>query len=62
MVCLGSGIDGVEAVRKIRQSYPCNVIFLTGSNKIATRLPIEAMDPAGVLVKPILPQHMIEAL
>jgi two-component system, response regulator PdtaR len=61
-VRLGSGIDGVEAVRKIRQSHPCNVIFLTKSNETATRFPIEAMDPAGVLVKPILPQHLIEAL
>jgi two-component system, response regulator PdtaR len=61
-VRLGSGIDGVEAVRKIRQSHPCNVIFLTGSNETATRLRIEATEPAGVLVKPILPQHLIGAL
>jgi two-component system, response regulator PdtaR len=61
-VRLGSGMDGVEAVRRIRQSYPCTVIFLTGSNETATRLRIEATAPAGVLVKPILPQHLIEAL
>jgi two-component system, response regulator PdtaR len=61
-VRLGSGIDGVEAVRKIRQSYPCDVIFLTGSNETATRLRIEATAPAGVLVKPILPQHLIGAI
>jgi two-component system, response regulator PdtaR len=61
-VRLGSGMDGVEAVRRIRQSHPCTVIFLTGSNETATRLRIEATAPAGVLVKPILPQHLIEAL
>jgi CheY-like chemotaxis protein len=38
------------------------VIFLTGSNETATRLRIEATEPAGVLVKPILPQHLIGAL
>jgi CheY-like chemotaxis protein len=61
-VRLGSGIDGVESVRKIRQSHPCKVIFLTGSNETTARLRIEATDPASVLVKPILPQHLIEAL
>jgi CheY-like chemotaxis protein len=61
-VRLGSGMDGVEAAQKIRQSHPCNVIFLTGSNETATRLRIEATDPAGVLVKPILAQHLIGAL
>jgi two-component system, response regulator PdtaR len=36
--------------------------FLTGSNKTATRLRVEATAPTGVLVKPNLPQHLIEAL
>jgi two-component system, response regulator PdtaR len=61
-VRLGSGIDGVEAARRICQEHPCKVIFLTGSNETATRLRIEATEPAGVLVKPILPQHLIGAL
>jgi CheY-like chemotaxis protein len=61
-VRLGTGIDGVEAAQKIRQSYPCDVIFLTGSNETATRLRIEATAPAGVLVKPILPQHLLGAI
>jgi CheY-like chemotaxis protein len=58
-VRLGSGLDGIESVRKIRQSHPCKVIFLTGSNETTTRLRIETTDPTGVLVKPILPQHLI---
>ena len=61
-VRLGSGIDGVEAAQQIRRSHPCDVIFLTGSNETATRLRIEATAPTGVLIKPILPQHLIEAL
>ena len=61
-VRLGSGMDGVEAAQKIRQSHPCNVIFLTGSNETATRLRIEETDPTAILVKPILPQHLIGAL
>jgi two-component system, response regulator PdtaR len=61
-VRLKGDLDGVESVRKIRQSHPCKVIFLTGSNETTTRLRIEATDPASVLVKPILPQHLIEAL
>ena len=61
-VRLGAGIDGVEAANRICKEYPCKVIFLTGSNETATRLRIEATEPAGVLVKPILPQHLIEAL
>jgi two-component system, response regulator PdtaR len=61
-VRLGNGMDGVEAAQKIRQSHPCNVIFLTGSSETATRLRIEATDPSAVLVKPILPQHLIGAL
>jgi CheY-like chemotaxis protein len=61
-VRLGTGIDGIEAAQQIRQSHSCNFIFLTGSNETATRLRVEATAPAGVLVKPILPQHLIEAL
>jgi two-component system, response regulator PdtaR len=61
-VRLGSGMDGVEAAQKIRRSHPCNVIFLTGSNETATRLRIEATDPTAILVKPILPWHLIGAL
>jgi CheY-like chemotaxis protein len=44
------------------QEHPCNVILLTASNETASRLWINATAPAGVLVKPILPQHLIEAL
>jgi CheY-like chemotaxis protein len=61
-VRLGAGMDGIEAAQKIRQTHPCKVIFLTGSNETATRLRINATDPADVLVKPILPHHLIEAL
>ena len=61
-VRLGSSINGVEAAQGIRQERPCRVIFPTGSNEIATRLRINATAPADVLVKPILPQHLIGAL
>lgn len=61
-VRLGDGMDGVEAVQQIRKAYDCDVIFLTGSDEAATRFRVEATAPAGVLVKPILPQHLIDAL
>ena len=61
-VRLGTGMDGVEAAQRICKEHPCKVIFLTGSNETATRLRIEATAPAGVLVKPILPQHLIGAI
>jgi two-component system, response regulator PdtaR len=61
-VRLGSGINGVEAAQGIRQERPCRVIFLTEANKTATRLRIETTERASVLVKPILPQHLIGAL
>nr|WP_246149329.1 response regulator [Skermanella pratensis] len=61
-VRLGSGIDGIEAAQRICREHPCKVIFLTGSNEIATQLRINAANAAGVLVKPILPQHLIGAL
>ena len=61
-VRLGSGINGVEAAQGICQERPFRVIFLTGANKTATRLRIDATAPADVLVKPILPQHLIGAL
>jgi CheY-like chemotaxis protein len=61
-VRLKGDLDGVEAAQSIRQKYPCQIIFLTGSNETATRLRIEAAAPDGVLVKPILPQHLIGAL
>jgi two-component system, response regulator PdtaR len=61
-VRLGSGINGVEAAQGICQERPCRAIFPTGSNEIATRLRIDATAPADVLVKPILPEHLIGAL
>ncbi|WP_158044913.1 response regulator [Skermanella pratensis] len=61
-VRLKGDLDGVEAAQSIRQKYSCQIIFLTGSNEAATRLRIEAAAPDGVLVKPILPQHLIGAL
>ena len=61
-VRLRSGINGVEAAQGIRQERPRRVIFPTGSNEIATRLRIDARAPADVLVKPILPQHLIGSL
>ncbi|UEM23123.1 response regulator [Skermanella mucosa] len=61
-VRLGDGIDGVEAAQRICREHSCKVIFLTGSNETATQLRISATDAAGVLVKPILPQYLLEAL
>jgi two-component system, response regulator PdtaR len=61
-VRLGTGMDGVEAAQRICKEHPCKVIFLTGSNETATRLRIEATAPADVLVKPILPQHLLGAI
>jgi CheY-like chemotaxis protein len=61
-VRLRSGINGVEAAQGICQERPRRVIFPTGSNEIATRLRIDATAPTDVLVKPILPQHLIGAL
>jgi CheY-like chemotaxis protein len=61
-VRLGGDIDGIEAAQKILQEHPCNIVFLTGSNETATRLRIESTESASVLVKPILPQHLIQAI
>ena len=61
-VRLGSGINGVKAAQGICQERLCRIIFLTGANKTATRLRIDASAPADVLIKPILPQHLIGAL
>ncbi len=61
-VRLRGDIDGIEAVEKIRPEHSCHIIFLTGSNETATRRRIEAAAPAGVLVKPILPELLIAAI
>jgi CheY-like chemotaxis protein len=61
-VRLRDDLDGVEAAQKIRREHPCKVIFLTGSNETAARLRIESAAPDGVLVKPILPQQLIDAI
>lgn len=61
-VRLGTGMDGIEAAERIRREHPCKVIFLTGSNEVATRLRISAVGPDGVLMKPILPHHLIGAI
>jgi CheY-like chemotaxis protein len=54
--------DGVDAALRIHQARPVPVIFITGSREQATLDRIALDHPAAILFKPILPQHLRDAL
>ena len=49
-VNLGSGIDGIEAARRIRESQPTAILFVTAYSDIATKQRIQESTPGAVLV------------
>lgn len=54
--------DGVTASLAIRAERPVPVIFATGSSDPVTLGRIRDTDPAGLLVKPIRPEHLRDTL
>ena len=61
-VRLGSGINGVEAAQRICQDRPCRVIFPDRVERNRDPPSDQRHGSGRVLVKPILPQHLIGAL
>ena len=55
-VNLGSGLDGIEAAKRIREASPVPVVFVTAYVDAATRQRITTAVPdARVLSKPVSP-------
>jgi two-component system, response regulator PdtaR len=54
--------DGVDAAHEIQQNVPTHVIFVTGSCEQEILERIKATRPAGLLIKPILPQQLKAAV
>jgi CheY-like chemotaxis protein len=50
---LGDGMDGIEATRRIQESFQIPVIVLTGYSDPATLVRAGAVSPYGYLVKPL---------
>jgi len=59
---LKNGTTGIEATNIIRQTHHCPVIFITGSNETETRNKIYEARPSGLLIKPILPKDLRQAI
>lgn len=57
---LPGGMDGVEAAQEIRARYDIPIIFMTGYSTPEILDRTQAVNPAAVLEKPLLP-HQIEA-
>lgn len=54
--------DGVDAAVQIHTEMGVPIIFITGSNEPETIARINEDSPTGVLIKPIMPQHLKDAL
>jgi DNA-binding NarL/FixJ family response regulator len=54
--------DGVDAAHEIQRSLPTRVIFVTGSCEQEILDRINAIRPAGLLIKPIMPQQLKAAV
>lgn len=50
---LGGKMNGIEAVRRIKESRGVPVIFLTGYPDAAIREQADALGPVAILVKPV---------
>jgi DNA-binding NarL/FixJ family response regulator len=54
--------DGVDAAQEIQKGLPTHVIFVTGSCEQEILERIKATRPAGLLIKPIMPQQLKAAV
>ncbi|PYE84616.1 response regulator [Pseudoroseicyclus aestuarii] len=62
-VRLGGAIDGVEVARLVHDEAPSiRVVFVTGSNEPPTIQRINEDHPHRILIKPIAPQDLREAV
>ena len=55
-------MNGVEAMQKIRESYYCEVIFMTGYSDTQWRRETDALNPLAYLVKPVTPDDLVDYL
>lgn len=62
-VRLGGRRDGVDVAQEVHDSRPeIRLVFVTGSNEPPTIERIETDDPYRILIKPISPEELREAL
>ena len=59
---LNGGIDGIEAVRRIREFADIPVIYLTGNGEAGSMEQAEETGPAAILIKPVKPEILKEVL
>ncbi len=60
---LGAGMDGIEAARRLRESAPSPVVFVTAYGDEATRARVNAAVPgAPVVIKPVTPAALRGAI
>lgn len=55
-------MDGVDAANEIRRTLACRMVFVTGSNEPDTLGRINTAAPDALLIKPVLPHELVEAL
>ena len=54
--------DGIALAQELRARRDVPVVFVSGFGDPAVMQRIEAMRPAGFLQKPLLPQHLVQAV
>ena len=61
-VFLQGKMTGVEAVEKIRTFSKAAIIFMTGYHEDHISKSITDLEPAGILIKPVKPDNVVEIL
>jgi CheY-like chemotaxis protein len=59
---LAGPMDGIEAAERITAQREVSVIFMTGYSDQEVRSRALAQRPAGYLVKPVTPEHIVPVL
>ena len=61
-ITLAGDIDGLQATDEILEKTPSKVIFLTGNSDESTLERAMAVNPAGILHKPVDDAKLIAAI
>lgn len=59
---LDGEIDGIEAAKRIGESNPTPIVYLTASSDAATMERAQATDHSGFIVKPVMIEEMRETI
>jgi len=61
-IILGSGIDGIKTITKIKKDYNIPVVYLTAHSDMSTFKKAQTTEPFGYIIKPIKDVELITTI